>query len=64
MQRMLLESMVLVVAAVLGALVGGFLIAIGRGSGKTALPFGTFLAIAVIVWLYLPSSWRLAWFLF
>jgi leader peptidase (prepilin peptidase)/N-methyltransferase len=51
--------MVLVVAAVLGALVGGFLILIGRGSGKTALPFGTFLAVAVILWLYLPSSWRL-----
>jgi len=51
--------MVLVVAAVLGAVVGGFLIAIGRGSGKTALPFGTFLAVAVIFWLYLPSSWRL-----
>jgi leader peptidase (prepilin peptidase)/N-methyltransferase len=51
--------MVLVVAAVLGALVGGLLIAIGRGSGKTALPFGTFLAVAVILWLYLPSSWRL-----
>jgi len=50
--------MVLVVAAVLGALVGGFLIAVGRGSGKTALPFGTFLAIAVILWLYLPSGWR------
>jgi leader peptidase (prepilin peptidase)/N-methyltransferase len=50
--------MVLVVAAVLGALVGGALIVTGRGSGKTALPFGTFLAVAVILWLYLPPSWR------
>jgi leader peptidase (prepilin peptidase)/N-methyltransferase len=50
--------MVLVVAAVVGALVGGALIAVGRGSGKTALPFGTFLALAVIVWLYAPASWR------
>jgi leader peptidase (prepilin peptidase)/N-methyltransferase len=56
--------MVLVVAAILGALVGGFLIAIGRGSGKTALPFGTFLAVAVMLWLYLPPEWRLAGFLF
>ncbi len=56
--------MVLVGAAVLGALVGGFLIAIGRGSGKTALPFGTFLAVAVIFWLYLPPAWRLAGFPF
>ena len=50
--------MVLVAAAVLGALVGGVLIVTGRGSGKTALPFGTFLAAAVILWLYLPESWR------
>ena len=51
---------VLVVAAVLGALVGVGLIISGRGSGRTALPFGTFLALAVIVWLYLPSAWTLA----
>jgi leader peptidase (prepilin peptidase)/N-methyltransferase len=50
---------VLVVAAIVGALVGGILIALGRGSGKTALPFGTFLALAVVVWLYVPESWRL-----
>lgn len=50
--------MVLVAAAVLGALVGGALIVTGRGSGRTALPFGTFLAAAVILWLYLPESWR------
>ena len=50
--------LVLVVAAILGAVVGGLLIVSGRGSGKTALPFGTFLALAVILWLYLPESWR------
>jgi len=48
---------VLVIAAILGALVGVALIVAGRGSGRTALPFGTFLAVAVIVWLYLPSGW-------
>lgn len=53
---------VLVIAAVLGALVGLALIAAGRGSGRTALPFGTFLALAVLVWLYLPSGWT-AWLL-
>ncbi len=51
---------VLVVASVVGAVFGLGLIAVGRGSGKTALPFGTFLALAVIFWLYAPSSW-LAW---
>ncbi len=50
---------VLVVAAVLGALVGVGLIISGRGSSRTALPFGTFLALAVIVWLYLPAAWTL-----
>jgi len=48
---------VLVVAAVLGALVGLALIVAGRGSGRTPLPFGSFLALAVIVWLYLPAGW-------
>ena len=48
---------VLVVAATVGAAVGVGLILTGRGSGKTALPFGTFLALAVIFWLYAPASW-------
>ena len=48
---------VLMIAATLGALVGLALIATGRGSRRTALPFGTFLALAVILWLYLPASW-------
>jgi leader peptidase (prepilin peptidase)/N-methyltransferase len=50
--------MVLVTAAVLGALVGGALIVSGRGTRTTALPFGTFLAAAVLLWLYLPEAWR------
>jgi leader peptidase (prepilin peptidase)/N-methyltransferase len=45
---------VLMIAAICGALVGLGLIIIGRGSGKTALPFGSFLALAVLVWLYAP----------
>jgi leader peptidase (prepilin peptidase)/N-methyltransferase len=48
---------VLVLASVVGAVVGLVLIALGRGSGKTALPFGTFLAMAVLIWLYAPPSW-------
>ncbi len=48
---------VLMIAATLGAVIGVALIASGRGSRRTALPFGTFLALAVIVWLYLPASW-------
>ncbi len=49
---------VLVAAAVVGAVVGLLMIAWGKGSGKTALPFGTFLAIAVLVWLYIPQAWH------
>jgi len=51
---------VLMIAAVLGAAVGVALILAGRGSGKTALPFGTFLAAAVLLWFYMPSGW-IAW---
>ena len=48
---------VLVIAASVGALFGLGMILAGKGSGKTALPFGTFLALAVILWLYAPPSW-------
>jgi leader peptidase (prepilin peptidase)/N-methyltransferase len=51
---------VLVIGATVGALFGLSLIVIGRGSGKTELPFGTFLALAAIVWIYAPVSW-FAW---
>jgi leader peptidase (prepilin peptidase)/N-methyltransferase len=50
---------VLVVGSVIGAVVGIGLIIAGRGSSKTPLPFGTYLAVAVILWLYLPPAWRL-----
>ncbi len=51
---------ILVLAAVAGALTGIALIAAGRGSRETELPFGTFLAAAALFWLYAPPSW-LAW---
>lgn len=49
---------ILVLAAVLGALLGIGLVLAGRGSGQTALPFGTFLAAATLLWLYLPAAWQ------
>lgn len=51
---------VLIVGASVGALVGLGMILAGRGSGKTPLPFGTFLALAAILWLYAPPAW-FAW---
>ena len=51
---------ILIVGASVGALVGLAMIVAGRGSGKTPLPFGTFLALAAILWLYAPPAW-FAW---
>jgi leader peptidase (prepilin peptidase)/N-methyltransferase len=51
---------VLIVGASVGALVGLGMILAGRGSGKTPLPFGTFLALAALLWLYAPPAW-FAW---
>lgn len=51
---------VLIVGASVGALVGLGMILTGRGSGKTPLPFGTFLALAALLWLYAPPAW-FAW---
>ena len=48
---------VLVIGATFGALVGIGLVISKKGSGQTALPFGTFLALAAILWLYSPPSW-------
>ncbi|MEN8163395.1 MAG: prepilin peptidase [Acidobacteriota bacterium] len=50
---------VLIVGALLGALVGLALMVMGRGTAKTALPFGTFLAMAALLYLFLPPAWRL-----
>ncbi len=50
---------VLIVAALLGAVVGVGLMVSGRGTAKTALPFGTFLSIAAVLYLVLPAAWRL-----
>ena len=50
---------VLVVGALLGAVVGLALMVMGRGTAKTALPFGTFLALAALLYLYLPPAWLL-----
>ncbi len=50
---------VLIVGALVGALVGLALMVMGRGTAKTALPFGTFLALAALVYLFLPPAWRL-----
>ena len=47
-----------VLAALAGSVVGGILMATGRGTGKTALPFGTFLApCAVLVLIAGPALW-------
>lgn len=50
---------VLVVGAMLGAAVGVVMMVVGRGTAKTALPFGTFLALALGLYFALPPAWRL-----
>lgn len=50
---------VLICGALLGAIVGLAMMVMGRGTAKTALPFGTFLALAALLFLYLPPAWRL-----
>ncbi len=48
-----------ILAAAAGSLVGGVLIAAGRGSGRTALPFATFLAPSAVLTLIVGSPlWR------
>jgi leader peptidase (prepilin peptidase)/N-methyltransferase len=51
----------LFLASLAGALAGGLLVLRGKGSGKTALPFGSFLAPAGLV-VYVFGSRILAWY--
>ncbi len=48
---------ILICSSILGALFGILLITLGKGSSRTALPFGTFLAIAALIYLYAPPLW-------
>jgi leader peptidase (prepilin peptidase) / N-methyltransferase len=51
----------LIIGSLLGSIIGIVLMATGRGSGKTALPFGTFLApAAALILLVGPRIW--AWY--
>ena len=52
----------LFLASLGGALAGGFLMLSGKGSGKTALPFGSFLAPAGLV-VYVFGNDILAWYI-
>jgi leader peptidase (prepilin peptidase)/N-methyltransferase len=48
--------------ALLGALVGGLLVATGKIQHRSALPFGVFLAVAGVLTLFLgPGFW--GWYL-
>jgi leader peptidase (prepilin peptidase)/N-methyltransferase len=46
----------LFVAALAGSIAGGLLMALGRAGGKTALPFGTFLAPAAVAALFFAPA--------
>lgn len=52
-----LTLLTLFVAALAGALWGGFLVVRGQGDGKTALPFGTLLAPAALVVFLWGDRW-------
>ncbi len=53
----------LLVSAVIGAVAGVTLIAIGKRDWSAKLPYGPYIALAAIIWLFSGHSWQIFWWL-
>ncbi len=51
----------LMVSSIVGALLGVGLIAIGRRDWSSRLPYGPYIALAAVVWMFLPAEWQAWW---
>lgn len=53
----------LLVSAVIGAIVGVALIAIGKRDWSAKLPYGPYIALAAVIWLFSGHAWEILWWL-
>jgi len=53
---------ILLVASVVGSVIGVLLVVRGQGDGKHAIPFGPFLIVAAFAWIFVGQA-VLAWYL-
>ncbi len=53
----------LLVSAVIGAVAGVTLIAIGKRDWSAKLPYGPYIALAAVIWLFSGHAWEIFWWL-
>ena len=51
----------LMVSSMIGAVVGILLICIGKREWSSRLPFGPYIALAAVLWMFLPEPFKDQW---
>jgi leader peptidase (prepilin peptidase) / N-methyltransferase len=51
----------LMISSMIGAVIGVGLILIGRRDWSSRLPFGPYIALAAVVWMFMPGAWQSIW---
>ena len=51
----------LMVSSMIGAVIGVGLILIGRRDWSSRLPYGPYIALAAIIWMFMPTAWQGIW---
>ena len=49
------------VSSMIGAILGVGLILIGRREWSSRLPFGPYIALAAVIWMFMPGDFRTLW---
>ncbi len=51
----------LMISSLIGASLGVSLILIGRRDWSSRLPYGPYIALAAVVWMFMPEAWQAIW---
>ena len=49
------------VSSMIGAAIGVGLILIGRREWSSRLPYGPYIALAAVIWMFMPDTWQGIW---
>jgi leader peptidase (prepilin peptidase)/N-methyltransferase len=49
------------ISSMIGAAIGVSLILIGKRDWSSRLPYGPYIALAAVVWMFMPDAWREVW---
>ena len=51
----------LMISSMIGAAIGVSLILIGKRDWSSRLPYGPYIALAAVIWMFMPDAWREVW---